>query len=274
MDKVYIQTYSVREEMEKDFVNAMETLAKIGYAGVEFAGNYGGLDVTGMNKLLADNNLDCVSAHIGFDKTEESIDFIAGIGARYIICPSARVETYESAMKAVDELNRLGKACKAAGLKYGYHNHTSEFRTHDGKYLLEHMIENTDPSEVVFQLDVGWCVTAGADALAFIQKHAGRFEMIHAKEAGKVIGTEDLIDWSKITFSPEGRPIFTDEVKAQLAERMRMNVPTGTGLIDWSEVKKTADAQGAKAYIVEREWDYKNDIFQCVKEDWAYLSKV
>ena len=36
--------------MEKDFVGAMETLAKIGYAGVEFAGNYGGLDVSGMKK--------------------------------------------------------------------------------------------------------------------------------------------------------------------------------------------------------------------------------
>ncbi len=260
--------------MEKDFVKAIETLAKIGYAGVEFAGNYGKLDAKGMKQLLGDNGLDCVSAHIGFDKTEESVDFISAIGARYIICPSARVDDYEGAMKAVDELNRLGKVCRAAGLKYGYHNHTSEFRTHAGKYLLEHMIENTDPAEVVFQLDVGWCVTAGADALAFIGKHAGRFEMIHAKEAGKVIGTEDLIDWSKIKFGPDGRPIFTDEVKAQLAERMRMNVPTGTGLIDWAAVKKAADAQGAKAYIVEREWDYQNDIFQCVKEDWEFLSKV
>jgi hypothetical protein len=55
---------------------------------------------------------------------------------------------------------------------------------------------------------------------------------------------------------------------------MRMNVPTGTGLIDWPLVKKVADAQGAKAYIVEREWDYKNDIFACVKEDWEFLSRV
>lgn len=274
VDQVYIQTYSVREEMEKDFRKAIETIAQIGYAGVEFAGDYGGLNESQMRALLKDNGLDCISAHIGFDKTESSIDFIAGIGARYIICPSARVEDYEGAMKAADELNRLGRACKAAGLKYGFHNHTSEFRTHEGKYLLEYMIENTDPSEVIFQLDVGWCVTAGADALGFINKHAGRFELIHAKEAGKVIGTEDLIDWSKLKFSPDGKPIFTDELKAQLAERMRMNVPTGTGLIDWAEVKKVADAQGAKAYIVEREWDYKNDIFACIKEDWEYLSKV
>ena len=59
-----------------------------------------------------------------------------------------------------------------------------------------------------------------------------------------------------------------------MAERMRMNVPTGTGLIDWAEIKAAADAQGAKAYIVEREWDYANDIFKCVQEDWEHLSKI
>lgn len=274
LDNLYIQTYSVREEMERDFTGSIERLARIGYAGVEFAGNYGGLDVPGMKALLQDNGLDCISAHIGFDKTEESIDYMAGIGARYIICPSARVNDYESAMVAVGELNRLGAACKKAGLKYGYHNHTSEFRTHAGKYLLEHMIENTDPDTVVFQLDVGWCVTAGADAVAFIQKHAGRFELIHAKEAGEVVGTDDIIDFSKVKFDEKGHPIFTEEIKAAFAERMRMNVPTGKGLIDWAVIKQIADAQGAKAYIVEREWDYAGDLFRCVEEDWAFLSKL
>ena len=90
MDQIYLQTYSVREEMEKDFIKAIERIAKIGYSGVEFAGNYGGLSAADLKKLLKDNGLTCISAHIGFDKTEESIDYIAEIGGKYIICPSAR----------------------------------------------------------------------------------------------------------------------------------------------------------------------------------------
>lgn len=274
MDKVYIQTYSIREELEKDYVGSIEKLAKIGYAGVELASQYGGLNAKELKKLLDDNGLDCISAHIGFDKTEEYIDYIAEVGGRYIICPSARVNDYDSAMRAVDELNRLGEACKKAGLKYGYHNHTGEFRTHEGKYLEDILIENTNPDTVVFQLDVGWCTTAGVNAVDYINKHAGRFEMIHAKEAGKVVGTEEPVDFSKIKLDENKRPIFTPEMIAAMQERQRMNVPTGKGLIDWSAIKKTADAQGAKAYVVEREWDYAGDIIQCVKEDWEFLSKI
>lgn len=274
MDKVYIQTYSIREPLGKDFVGSIEKLAKIGYAGVELAGQYGGLNAKDMKKLLGDNGLDCISAHIGFQQTEEYVDYMAEIGARYIICPSARVNDYESAMATAEELNRLGEACKKGGLKYGYHNHTGEFRVHEGKYLEDILIENTDPATVVFQLDVGWCTTAGVNAVDYINKHAGRFEMIHAKEAGKVVGTEEPFDFSKVKFGPDKRPIFTPEMKAAMEERMKMNVPTGKGIIDWALVKQTADAQGAKAYVVEREWDYAGDILQCVKEDWEYLSRI
>ena len=212
MDKVYIQTFSIRDVLEKDFVGSIEKLAKIGYAGVEFAGQYGGLNAKDMKKLLDDNGLDCISAHIGFQQTEEYIDYMAEVGARYIICPSARVNDYETAMAAVDELNRLGTVCKKAGLKYGYHNHTGEFRTHGDKYLEDILIENTDPETVVFQLDVGWCTTAGVNAVDYINRHAGRFEMVHAKEAGKVVGTEEPVDFSKVKFGPDKRPIFTPEM--------------------------------------------------------------
>ena len=274
MDKVYIQTYSVREKLDKDFVGAIETLAKIGYAGVELAGQYGGLNAAEMKKLLGDNGLDCISAHIGLEQAEQYIDYVAEIGGRYIICPMTRIADYDGAMQVAEGLNRIGEACAKAGLKYGYHNHTSEFRMAGDKFIEEVLIENTDPDKVIFQLDVGWCTTAGVNAVEFIKKHAGRFELIHAKEAGKVVGTDDPIDFSKVKFGPDKRPIFTDEMKAAMAERMRMNVPTGTGLIDWSEIKAAADAQGARAYIVEREWDYAGDIFKCVQEDWEYLSRI
>ena len=274
MDKVYIQTYSVREMLEKDFAKSIETIAKIGYAGVELAGQYGGLSAAELKKLLDDNGLECISAHIGLEQAESYIDYIAELGAKYIICPSARIADYDAALKVAEGLNKVGEACAKAGMKYGFHNHTSEFRMAGDKYIEEVLIENTDPSKVIFQLDVGWCTTAGVNAAEFIKKHAGRFELIHAKEAGKVVGTDEPIDWSKIKFGPDKRPIFTDEMKAAMAERMRMNVPTGKGLIDWSEIKAVADAQGAKAYIVEREWDYAGDIFQCVKDDWVHLSRI
>lgn len=273
MDKVYIQVYSIREQLQ-DFKGAMRKLKDMGYAGVEFASNYGGMNAKDLKSFLDDTGLDCISAHIGFDQTPEMIDYMAEVGARYIICPMARINNYDEAMQAAETINKLGELCAKSGLKYGYHNHTGEFAKVGDKYILDVMIENTDPAKAIFQLDVGWCVTAGVDAVEYINSHAGRFEMIHAKEAGKVVGVENPIDFSKVKFGPDKRPIFTPEMIEALNERMRMNVPTGKGLIDWSIIKKTADAQGAKAYIVEREWDYAGDIFQCVKEDVEFLSKI
>jgi len=274
MDKIYLQIYSIREKLDGDFKASLKRIADMGYAGVEFAGNYGGMNEKEMKAFLADTNLEPISAHIGFDQTEAMIDYMAYLGSKFIVCPSGGVMDYDSAMRAAENLNRLGEICKKAGIMYGYHNHTGEFGVANDKYLLEIMMENTDPASVFFQLDAGWCTTAGVNAVDFINKHAGRFELIHAKEAGKVVGTEPPIDWKEVKFDENKRPIFTDEMKEKLEKYMQMNVPTGTGLIDWSLIKKTADAQGAKAYIVEREWNYKGDIFACVNEDLNYLKKI
>lgn len=273
MDKVYIQIYSVRDPLLKDYVGSLKKLSEIGYDGIEYAISYGGMNPAEMKKLLAELNLDPISSHVGLDKAVADIPYMAEIGGRYIICPSARFNNKEEALRTADKLNEIGKECAKYGLKYGYHNHTQEFAVDGGKYLLEHLIDNTDPANVVFELDVGWCETAGVDAASFIQKHAGRFELIHAKEAGKVVGVKHPIDMTKVPRDENGRPVFTEEQKQIMADRQRMNVPTGKGIFDWKKVKEVADAQGAKAYIVEREWDYLDDIFACVKEDYEYLKK-
>ena len=93
-------------------------------------------------------------------------------------------------------------------------------------------------------------------------------------KAGALAGKRVLIRSDlNVPRDENGRPVFTEEQKQIMADRQRMNVPTGKGIFDWKKVKEVADAQGAKAYIVEREWDYLDDIFACVKEDYEYLKK-
>ena len=89
MDKVYIQIYSVRDPLLKDYVGSIKKLAEIGYNGIEYAISYGGMNPTEMKKLLAECNLDPISSHVGLDKAVDDIPYMAEIGGRYIICPSA-----------------------------------------------------------------------------------------------------------------------------------------------------------------------------------------
>lgn len=273
MDKVYLQLYSLGEALQ-NLPEALAKVAAIGYAGVEFAGNYGGLDGAGLKKLLSDNGLEGLSAHVSCDKLDGEIELLAAAGVKYIVDPYGHFANRDETLRMAEKLNKAGETAKKHGITYGYHNHTQEFAQDNGEYLLDILIANTDPALCMFQLDAGWCATAGLDPVAYIQKHAGRIKLVHAKEAGKVLGVQAPMDFSKLTFDEEGRPIFTEEMKRAFREVQETNVPTGQGIIDWAAVKRAADAQGAQAYIVEREWNYANDIFACVKADFEYLKGI
>jgi sugar phosphate isomerase/epimerase len=61
-------------------------------------------------------------------------------------------------------------------MRFGYHNHNFEFTVSlNGKKVYDIILEETDPSLVVQQLDMGNLYGTGADAYDIIKKHPGRF---------------------------------------------------------------------------------------------------
>ena len=96
---------------------------------------------------------------------------------KYIVCSSPavsqrRTSPWEERMKAVDlndwkwnaELfNKFGKQVSAAGMTFGYHNHSAEFKKFDGKTAFDHLFGMTDPAHVKSELDVGWVTVAQQD---------------------------------------------------------------------------------------------------------------
>src|SRR5512142_3076412 len=61
---VALQLYTVRDELAKDFPGTLEKVAKMGYAGVEFAG-YGGLSASDLKGHLERLGLMPVGSHVG-----------------------------------------------------------------------------------------------------------------------------------------------------------------------------------------------------------------
>jgi sugar phosphate isomerase/epimerase len=95
------------------------------------------------------------------------------------------------------------------GLRPGYHNHQPEFTPLDGKRPMEVLAESTKPS-VMLQLDVGTCIAAGADPVAWIRSHPGRIRSIHCKDWApgadkgyKVLFGEGVADWKAIFAAAE-----------------------------------------------------------------------
>lgn len=279
MDKLYLQLYSFGHECTLSMEEKLKVTAEIGYTGVEFAGGYENISAAEMKEWLRKYNLEAVSAHVGMNAISETLPYMAELGAKMIIVPAHSFANKAEALEIAEMLNKNGKEAAKYGMKVGYHNHTSEFYLDEGKPILDYVIENTDPEYVSFQLDCGWASAAGINPVEYINKYAGRFIAVHVKENSKVLGPDkprslhDKEQWPKFELDENGRPIIPEEIRKMWEEHAKIDVPTGTGIVDWKAVKAAADAQGCIAYIVEREWSYNvpQDRVQCLKEDFEYL---
>ncbi|MGL4852316.1 MAG: sugar phosphate isomerase/epimerase family protein, partial [Phocaeicola sp.] len=93
--------------------------------------------------------------------------------------------------------NEIGKRCRQAGLKYGYHNHAHELAQVEERVMLDYMLENTHPEEVFFQMDVYWMVMGQASPVEYFMKYPGRFSALHLKDA-KELGQSGMVGFDAI----------------------------------------------------------------------------
>jgi sugar phosphate isomerase/epimerase len=186
--QVALQLYTVRDETKRDFAGTLRRVAQIGYAGVEFAG-YGDLTSQEMQALLAETGLRGVSTHLGLDalqdsQLEASIRYCLDIGCSFIVLPSLATEwrTRESIQALAPRLNAIGQRCQEHGIIFAYHNHDFEFTRVEGVYLLDYLLQATDPALVKVELDVYWAAHAGVDPVLYLQAHADRVVLLHLKD--------------------------------------------------------------------------------------------
>ena len=279
MENVNLQLYSFGFDCPLSLLEKIKAAGEMGYSGVEFARGYEEIPVEDVQKALDEAGVKAVSAHVAFNFMEQDLPYLAKLGVKYVACPMAAFNTIEEAKETAEDLNKFGQLAKQYGITIGYHNHTGEFYQVDGKYLMDVLMENTDPETVAFEIDCGWASAAGIDPVAYIQQHAGRIAAIHIKENGAVIGADKPASRydppMKFELDADGKPIVPPEFIKMMQEREKLNVPQGTGIVDWKAVKAAAVAQrDGVLYVVEREASYGGkDRITCLKEDIAWLKE-
>lgn len=197
-----LQLYSVRDQLQKDYLGTLRQIAALGYKEVEAAGFYGH-SPEDVNAAMRSAGLSLVSAHYSFNDLAKSFDetvtFGKALGLRYIICSfpgikdPARLKnsSFRSQVESftmddyhwnADRFNEWGRKVKAAGMQFGYHNHTMEFTPQNGVIPFDEMIRLTDPSLVTFEMDCGWVTVGGGDPVAYLHKYPNRISMLHIKD--------------------------------------------------------------------------------------------
>jgi len=226
-----IEMYSVRDELRKDPQATVRAIAAMGYQGLEFYAPYfewTPAQAREMKKLLDDLNIRCFSTHndesfVGPEKIESAIGLNHILGSRYVVMASSQPKPGIDGWKAVaDELNLAAEKLEASGLHAGYHNHQREFTPLENVRPIEVLAKNTKPS-IMLQLDVGTCLEAGSDPVAWIRSNPGRIRSLHCK------------DWSS-------------------AKEKGYGVLFGEGAADWKAIFAAAESVGgAEYYLIEQE---------------------
>ena len=216
---VGLELYSVRGELAKDLTGTVRAVARMGYQVVEFFSPYYSWTedyAKQVRGLLDDLGIKCNSTHNGADSftaggIQKAIDLNRILGARFVVMASPPpVSGMDGWKKLADQLSQAAETLKAGELRGGYHNHQLEFQPVDGKRPIEVLAANT-PKEFMLQLDVGTCVEAGSDPVAWISANPGRINCIHCKDwapgEGKgyrVLFGEGDAPWDKIFQAAEG----------------------------------------------------------------------
>lgn len=200
-----VQLYSVRDLAQKDLAGTLEAIAKMGYAGVEFAGYYG-KDPKEIRKMLDDNGLKCCGTHTGIgefrgDKFERTAEIHKILGTKYMIVPGGidrELHDVERNKKMAEEFNALAEKAKPLGLFIGYHAHGGDAKPIDGIPAWERLFDATK-SDVTMQMDIGNYQEGGGDPYKMLEKFKGRSKTVHLKEAGQgrpTIGSGE-VDWKR-----------------------------------------------------------------------------
>jgi sugar phosphate isomerase/epimerase len=210
---VGLELYSVRDELVKDLMGTVRAVAKMGYQVVEFYSPYYQWTpeyAKEVRKLLDDLGIRCPSTHNSAsaftpEGIQKAIELNQILGAKYIVMASAgRVEGLDGWKGVAERLTQASEKLKPLKMRAGFHNHKLEFVPIDGKRPMDVLAANT-PKDVTLQLDVGTCLDAGADPVAWIKANPRRITSIHCKEwaAGedkgyRMLFGEGAAPWLKI----------------------------------------------------------------------------
>lgn len=219
--QISVQLYSVKDALKADFKQTLTSIAAMGFAGVEFAGDFGpyGDDPQGLKDYLSSLGLQASGAHVRFkhfdaDNFAKSVAFYQTLGVDSVIVPwDERANDPDKINELVSDLNKLNEQLKAEGLRFGYHNHDEEFEAYQQHTFWDQIARNTS-DDFVMQMDVGWVAYAEKSPVLYINRYPNRTQTTHFKaklpksfvatealaEKRAIIG-EDMTDWPAVISS-------------------------------------------------------------------------
>lgn len=238
------QLYTVREfcDTKENLEITFQKLKNIGFKSVQVSG-IGDIPAADVKKAADENGLDIICTHRPWEQYKNDLDgivkyhkdldcTIAGLG----MMPKVKDITKEKLFEFIENANEITRALKKEGISFAYHNHASEFRKLDGKYIMDYLLEE---GEFDFIVDVYWLAYAAINPAEFIRRVGKRARIIHFKDL----------------------EIFDNQ--SRISEVMEGN-------LNWDEIIAACDDAGAEYAFIEQDICLRNP-FDCLKTSYDNL---
>ena len=285
--RVGLQVWSIAKFLEQDLRAHLNLLSDIGYKELELFGpypfssqkdiesfkaispmlgftqsGYFGFSPKEFKKLLDEYRLATPAMHVGLDTLRNKLDQMAEaahiLGQEYAgiaAIPAEERPTLDDYKRLADEFNEIGRKAKQRGMRFYYHNHGYGLREVDGVVPFDLILERTDPSLVFFEMDIFWHTAGMADPVKYLDRHAGRFKLMHIKDMTK-----------RVQFSGDGGD------PQQWIELFPYITDAGSGVLDLETILTHARKSGVDHFIIEN--DVITNPTQSLQRAYSYVSTV
>ena len=246
IEKLGLQLYTIRNTMDtaENIRASFKKLRELGYEVGQTAGC--AIDYAEYGKIAKEEGIEICGTHDKYDIMVNDIDLAIAnhkaLGTTNMGIGGFHAATVADVDAFIEKANRVADIIYEHGFKFTYHNHSHEFmRFDDGSTTMERLVEGLNPEKTSFVLDTYWVQHGGGDVRHWIEKLAGRVDILHLKDMGR---------------GPDG-PFITE---------------IGNGHIWWEGVLETAEKAGIKHYVVEQDY-WPGDPFESAAKSAAYLKK-
>ncbi len=224
-------------QAEKD--NWAAVTPQLGFSGSGFFGQ----DVKKFGSILKEYGLKATSTHVDLVTLQTRMPQMAeaahelGIECVGIASIPPQLRTsLDDYKKMADEFNSIGESARKEGLKYIYHNHGYGLQEMEGQIPLDLILDNTNPKTVFLEMDIFWTTAGGADPVAYLNNHPGRYIAMHLKDMKE-----------KKQFSGDGGD------PSQWIELFPYMTTAGDGVLDLKSIVDAGAQNGVKHFFIEQD---------------------
>ena len=243
--KIGVQLFTIRDYM-KTPEDVRESFKKLKAMGIDQAQTAGcQISYEEFGKIAEEEGIEIIGTHENFKLMVEDFEQsfknheYLNINSKIMGTGGFFPKTMEEVEQFLIDVNTVTEKAASKGFKFSYHNHSHEFvRRENGKTIFEMLLESYKGT---YCLDTYWVQHGGGDVRHWIEKLAGKIDILHLKDMAKNNETQ-----------------FITEV--------------GNGNLYWEGILKTAEETGITYYVIEQDI-CPGDPFESLKQSVDYLQK-